>query len=109
MDAQQTRNILEACLLVAGRAMSVAQLEALFESDIDRPDRKEIKLQLEELQKTYEGRGIELIEVARLATAIAKFNGTLGIATVYGKVSALFTCLARNTRTDCLSPTDNPR
>ena len=64
MDAQQTRNILEACLLVAGRAMSVAQLEALFESDIDRPDRKEIKLQLEELQKTYEGRGIELIEVA---------------------------------------------
>ena len=64
MDAQQTRNILEACLLVAGRAMSVAQLEALFESDIDRPDRKEIKLQLEELQKSYEGRGIELIEVA---------------------------------------------
>ena len=64
MDAQQTRNILEACLLVAGRAMSVAQLEALFESDIDRPDRKEIKVQLEELQKTYEGRGIELIEVA---------------------------------------------
>jgi len=64
MDAQQTRNILEACLLVAGRAMSVAQLEALFESDIDRPDRKEIKLQLEELQKNYEGRGIELIEVA---------------------------------------------
>jgi len=59
MDAQQTRNILEACLLVAGRAMSVAQLEALFETDIDRPDRKEIKAQLEELQKTYEGRGIK--------------------------------------------------
>jgi len=64
MDAQQTRNILEACLLVAGKAMTIAQLENLFESDIDRPDRNEIKAALIELQSEYQGRGIELVEVA---------------------------------------------
>ena len=64
MDSQQTRNILEACLLVAGKAMNIGQLEGLFESDIDKPDRNEIKTALSELQAEYEGRGIELVEVA---------------------------------------------
>jgi segregation and condensation protein B len=64
MDAQQIRNILEACLLVAGKAMNIGQLENLFESDIDRPDRNEIKAALAGLEAEYEGRGIELVEVA---------------------------------------------
>lgn len=64
MDAQQTRNILEACLLVAGKPMNIGQLDALFEADIDRPDRNAIKAALSELQAEYEGRGIELVEVA---------------------------------------------
>ena len=64
MDSRQTRNILEACLLVAGKPMNLGQLEALFESDIDRPDRNEIKAALASLQDDYEGRGIELVEVA---------------------------------------------
>ena len=64
MDAKQLKNILEAGLLVAGRALSVAQLEALFQHDTDKPDRKSIKAAMEELKKEYEGRGIELVEVA---------------------------------------------
>jgi len=64
MDPQQLRNILESCLLVAGKAMSMAQLETLFEEDIDRPERSEIKQSLADLQTEYEGRGIELVEVA---------------------------------------------
>ena len=64
MDSRQTRNILEACLLVAGKPLNLGQLEALFESDIDRPDRNEIKAALASLQDDYEGRGIELVEVA---------------------------------------------
>lgn len=65
MDAKQLKNILEAGLLVAGRALSVAQLEALFEHpDGYKPERKAIKAALEELKQEYEGRGIELVEVA---------------------------------------------
>ncbi len=64
MDTKQIKNILEAGLLVAGRAMSVAQLEALFADDPDKPDRKALRAALEELQKEYEGRGIELVEIA---------------------------------------------
>ena len=64
MDPQQLRNILESCLLVAGKAMSIAQLEVLFDEDIDRPARTEIKEALLLLQQSYEGRGIELVEIA---------------------------------------------
>jgi len=64
MDSQQLSNILESCLLVAGKAMSINQLEVLFEEDIDRPERSEIRESLLQLQSSYEGRGIELVEVA---------------------------------------------
>ena len=64
MDAKKLKNILEAGLLVAGRTLSIAQLEALFQHDSDQPARKEIKEALQELQSEYEGRGIELVEVA---------------------------------------------
>lgn len=64
MDAKKLKNILEAGLLVAGRAMSIAQLEALFQHDDEKPDRKAIRAAIEELQSEYEGRGIELVEIA---------------------------------------------
>lgn len=64
MDSQQLRNILESCLLVAGKPMSIAQLEVVFDEDIDRPERAEIKEALLLLQQSYEGRGIELVEIA---------------------------------------------
>jgi segregation and condensation protein B len=64
MDAKQLRNILEAGLLVAGKAMSLSQLENLFAHDNEKPDRKSIKEALEELKQDYDGRGIELVEIA---------------------------------------------
>ncbi len=64
MDAKQVKNIIEACLLVAGKAMSVRQIDNLFEGDEHRPDKETIKACLEELQTDYEGRGIELVQVA---------------------------------------------
>ena len=64
MDPTRTKHILEACLLVAARPMSVAQLEALFEGDDERPTRDGIRAALAALGADYEGRGIELVEVA---------------------------------------------
>jgi len=64
IDAQQIKNIIEACLLVAGKAMSLRQLDELFEGDEGRPDRETIKTCIEQLQADYEGRGIELVQVA---------------------------------------------
>lgn len=64
MDAQLLKNILEAGLLVAAKPMTVAQLDGLFADDTDKPNRADIKEALIELQKEYEGRGIELVEIA---------------------------------------------
>lgn len=64
MDSIQTRNILEACLLVAGRPMSINQLAALFEDDIDKPAKSDLRESLVGLQAEYVNRGIELVEVA---------------------------------------------
>ncbi len=64
MEDKQLKNILEASLLVAGRAMSVSQLEALFQDDENKPDKKMIREALQTLQSEYEGRGIELVEIA---------------------------------------------
>ncbi len=64
MDDKTLRNILEAGLLVAARTMSLAQLEALFQNDKEKPDRKQIRAALQALKEDYQGRGIELVEVA---------------------------------------------
>ncbi len=64
MDPTRTKHILEACLLVAARPLGVPQLEALFDEDDERPDRDAIRAALKALSEDYEGRGIELVEVA---------------------------------------------
>jgi len=64
MDEKSLKNILEAGLLVAARTMSIAQLEALFHNDAEKPGRKQIRAALESLKEDYQGRGIELVEVA---------------------------------------------
>ena len=55
--------IIEAILMAAGNPMSVQQLEALF-TDEERPAREEILKSLQQLQQTYSGRGMQLVEVA---------------------------------------------
>lgn len=59
----ELRNIIEGALLAAGRPLSVDELLALFPDD-GRPDRSEMKKALDALKEEFEGRGIELKEVA---------------------------------------------
>ncbi len=64
VDNVKIKNIVEACLLVAGRAMSLRQLADLFEGEDERPDNETLKACLHQLQTDYEDRGIELVNVA---------------------------------------------
>ncbi|HEY1991951.1 MAG TPA: SMC-Scp complex subunit ScpB, partial [Gammaproteobacteria bacterium] len=59
----ELRNIVEGALLAAGRPLSLDELLALFPDD-DRPDRAEMRKALDALQQDFEGRGIELKEIA---------------------------------------------
>lgn len=63
MDNQLLKNIIEAALLAAGRPLSIKQLEELFPYR-QRPDKAQLREALKALQENYDGRGIELIEVA---------------------------------------------
>jgi segregation and condensation protein B len=63
MEMQQLKNIVEAALLAAGTPVTVDQLRALF-GDESGPEKQEIRAVLKELQAEYEGRGIEIREVA---------------------------------------------
>ena len=57
-------NILEASLLVAGKPLSLNQIEALFEHESDKPDRDKLRNALDLLGESLTTRGIELVEVA---------------------------------------------
>ena len=57
------RNIVEAALLAAGRPLSVDRLLSLF-LDAEQPERQVIRATLDQLAAEYEGRGIEVKEVA---------------------------------------------
>ena len=57
------RNIVEAALLAAGRPLSIDRLLSLF-VDGQQPERQEIRTALDQLASDYEGRGIEVKEVA---------------------------------------------
>lgn len=62
-DINELKNILEGALLAAGRPLNIDQLGALFEAD-HRPTKADITASLDTLQEDYQGRGIELAEVA---------------------------------------------
>ena len=64
MQIEQLKNILEAVLLTADQPMDKRKLEALFEADEERPTGDSILQALQILQEDYQGRGIELKEVA---------------------------------------------
>jgi segregation and condensation protein B len=55
--------VLEAALLAAGRSLTLEQMQALFPEQA-RPDRPALQQALAALSHDYEGRGIELKEVA---------------------------------------------
>ncbi|MFQ5661555.1 MAG: SMC-Scp complex subunit ScpB [Gammaproteobacteria bacterium] len=64
MSPDQIKNILEAALMVADSPLSVNRLLLLFEKDNEPPQREQIRTSLEQLRQDYEGRGLELVEVA---------------------------------------------
>ncbi len=50
--------------MVSEKPINVSQLLALFEAEADRPERADVKAALEQIMQDYEGRGIELKEIA---------------------------------------------
>lgn len=63
VDAELLPKILEGAILAAGRALSLNQLEALF-NEFERPPRDQIKAALEDIALQCQERGFELKEVA---------------------------------------------
>lgn len=61
LNREQLKNVVEAILMAADKALSVDQLLALFELH-EQPARQDIKDVLSELQLDYSGRGVLLIE-----------------------------------------------
>jgi segregation and condensation protein B len=63
MNKDQIRNIVEGALMVAGRPINVDGLLAIFGEE-GRPGRGEIRDAIGQLHDDYDGRGIEVLEVA---------------------------------------------
>ncbi len=63
MTVEQLQTILEAALMVAGRPLSAAQLQKLFDEG-QEPDLTEIKQALQVLAERYATSGVELKEIA---------------------------------------------
>jgi segregation and condensation protein B len=64
MDEDQIKHIVEAALLAAGRPLTLDRLVELLAAKGSGPDRSTLKKALDALATEYEGRGIELKEVA---------------------------------------------
>jgi segregation and condensation protein B len=63
MSEHSLTNVLEAILLAAGRPLSIAQISELFDES-ERPVEADLREALADLGRSYQGRGIELAEVA---------------------------------------------
>lgn len=57
------KNIVEAALLAAGRPLSLDTLQSLF-SEIECPEKRDLRMVLDELAEDYRDRGIEITEVS---------------------------------------------
>src|SRR5262245_16437025 len=64
MDETEIKHVVEAALLAAGRPLAIEQLQELFTVRGGGPDRTALKNVLDTLANDYQGRGIELKEVA---------------------------------------------
>lgn len=63
MESHYAKNVIEAALLAAGRPLDVASLLELFE-DHERPTTGQVGEMLRALAEEYEGRALQLVEVA---------------------------------------------
>jgi segregation and condensation protein B len=64
MDETEIKHVIEAALLAAGRPLTLDRLQEIFAAKGGGPDRVTLKRVLEALAADYQGRGIELKEVA---------------------------------------------
>ncbi|MCH8845355.1 MAG: SMC-Scp complex subunit ScpB [Proteobacteria bacterium] len=64
MDKEQLQNIAEAALMVSERPVSLNRLLALFEKELDRPEKADVRAAIDQITEDYTGRGIEVKEVA---------------------------------------------
>ncbi len=64
MDETEIKHVVEAALLAAGRPLTLERLQEIFAAKGGGPDRATLKRILEVLAADYQGRGIELKEVA---------------------------------------------
>ncbi len=63
MNPDELKSIIEGALFAAGRALSIEQIQALFD-EAHRPDAGSIKSLLDALYADYADRGVELRQVA---------------------------------------------
>jgi segregation and condensation protein B len=64
MDETEIKHVVEAALLAAGRPLTLDRLVELFAAKGDGPDRATLKRIVDALAADYQGRGIEIKEVA---------------------------------------------
>ena len=64
MNHAELKKLVEAALMVLAQPLSISDLLSMFEADLEKPDRNEIRKALNELQEDYAERGVELKEVA---------------------------------------------
>lgn len=64
MDETEIKHVVEAALLAAGRPLTLDRLSELFAAKGGGPDRATLKRVVDALATDYQGRGIELAEVA---------------------------------------------
>jgi segregation and condensation protein B len=64
MDETEIKHVVEAALLAAGRPLTLERLGEIFAAKGTGPDRATLKRVVEALANDYQGRGIELKEVA---------------------------------------------
>ena len=76
MDETEIKHVVEAALLAAGRPLTIERLGEIFAAKGGGPDRAALKRAIEGLAKDYEGRGIELKEVATGYRVQVKSNMT---------------------------------
>lgn len=63
IEPELLRKIVEAALMAAGKPLSIAQLQLLFDED-EKPSKEEFSAAFEDIQTDCEERGFELLEVA---------------------------------------------
>ena len=64
MSPESLKPTLEAAIMASSEPLAVNEILALFEGDLEKPDRDAVRAALEQLQADYTDRGIELVEVA---------------------------------------------